>query len=143
MEEALEQERLKLEEVVKMEIKARISNAEQLKEHIGVQVWGGGERRGGGATSWPPIRVQGGGPSRVGSSGPSRLTLAPHLGSLPSPPPLQVSTVRSEVGALDVRLSDTAKGLRRDVDQVRAAGSGNGNGLTCHPPSPSLASRCT
>ena len=54
MEEALEQERLKLEEVVKMEIKARISNAEQLKEHIGVQVWGGGERRRGGGNFMAP-----------------------------------------------------------------------------------------
>jgi predicted phage gp36 major capsid-like protein len=38
MEEALEQERLKLEEVVKMEIKARITTSEQLKELIGAQV---------------------------------------------------------------------------------------------------------
>jgi|LauGreDrversion2_5_1035112.scaffolds.fasta_scaffold496616_1 hypothetical protein len=38
MEEALEQERLKLEEVVKMEIKARITTAEQLRELVGAQV---------------------------------------------------------------------------------------------------------
>ena len=41
MEEALEQERLKLEEVVKMEIKARITTSEQLKDLIGAQVGGG------------------------------------------------------------------------------------------------------
>lgn len=46
MEEALEQERLKLEEVVKMEIKARITTAEQLRELVGAQV----RRKGGRGT---------------------------------------------------------------------------------------------
>jgi predicted site-specific integrase-resolvase len=66
MEEALEQERMKLEEVVKMEIKARISTSDQLKELIGSQI----------------------------------------------------SKVTSEIGGLESKLTETASGLKKDVDQV-------------------------
>ena len=37
----------------------------------------------------------------------------------PAIPLPQISTVRSEVGQLDSRLTETSAGLRRDVDRIR------------------------